>query len=218
MSLFLGPIHHLYWAKIVAAARRVAAEFRALEAIPIDGLRKAVGFEPGDLEPFEGGRPLEELVEGQHIHGYLEERIMQVDLAEARLLAKATELGGDAALATAREAARQAGVIEAMERKAQGGAPTAPLDFLGAFDMAHCTTLPCSPVADPRAEGDAAIYRQTQLSHAAPWGREGLPIEKGMEVLAGWYEGLAEGFGWKLESLTTPTSSNEPFEATFSQI
>ena len=86
MSAFLGPIHHWLFNKIQFQDQMVENVIAYAETFGrAENLREQLAARYGELEK----QPLEEIIDGSNIHGWLQDRVTVV---ENRLAATVTQL------------------------------------------------------------------------------------------------------------------------------
>jgi len=86
MSAFLGPIHYWMYEKIKNVMSRKAAIFSAFYEKYGSEVESVYGKTRQEVESEDDGRPLDELIEDSPIHGWLADKIREVETGEARMV------------------------------------------------------------------------------------------------------------------------------------
>lgn len=164
MSAFLGPIHHWLYNKIKIQERLVQEILKVNEEKRfVPGLAVEVEIECGVIE----NRPLEDMIDTDNIHGWLQER---VTIVEQRLAYVVTAIVKDdanrmedilaAAYQTGEEVAREAGNSQIT---------TAP-EVFQLINNIVLDGMPCDHINEVvESSEEEVIYRQTRCIHEAYW-------------------------------------------------
>jgi len=199
MSAFLGPIHHWLYRKISLQQILTDKVIDLAEAKGLTSLRKELDEKYGILE----NRPLEEMIDENNIHGWLQER---VSLVEYKLAETVTRL-----------LAVDAGVMDEIKKVfyAEGEkvgseflreeALTLPQLFKGITDSL-LDGMPCDhALALMEQSEDKVIWKRTTCVHAPYWEAVGGDIANYYELRAAWLDGYAYSTGTKFEMIDEVT-------------
>ncbi len=168
MSLFLGPIHHWMFEKITFQNDLIQ------ELVRNDSDQKLVD---DASEPVERGN-LEDLIDTDQIHGWLQERVQRV---EKKLAAIAKAYEADDALDELLEKVRDFGRKEDFDGKASEAYDILNRRFLEG--------MPCDRIYDMKAQGDDEMaWEISRDIHREHWTDDQKYIYP--EIKKAWLEGL----------------------------
>lgn len=191
MSLFLGPIHHWLFNKI-----RFQDEWTAqlLSTAETAGWQESAGLAAQLDERFgalENG-PLEELIDGGNIHGWLQERVSLVENRLAYLVTRLVQ--ADAArLGVLAEASERFGAEHALE-----SGLSAPEAFK-ALDALLLNGMPCDRVNELTENEPARVsWREAVDIHADYWTANGGEVQHFRQLRKRLMQGLVAGAALKL--------------------
>lgn len=196
MSLFLGPIHFWMYNKIELNWRREGEILKAFKDKYGEEAEKAAGKKVQDFELFNGGRSLEELVEGLSIHGWLQNQLDQVEASEAKTVAALLAKYGQEAAKLALEAAFNYGIT--CGKQAAGEKKGEKIDLQTSYEMLQNYQLdgmPCDHVTDLRFANGALLCRHFECLHMRNWEACGNSAELMCAVTRSWISGFYEGLG-----------------------
>src|SRR3989304_8893624 len=86
MSAFLGPIHYWMYEKIKNVMSRKAAIFSAFYEKYGSEVESVCGKTRQEIESEDNGRPLDQLIGDSPIHGWLANKIREVETEEAQMV------------------------------------------------------------------------------------------------------------------------------------
>ena len=197
MSAFLGPIH--YW-----LYRKIQLQQEIVDEIYILGEKNGLPLEEecnklyGTFE----NKPLEEMIDHGNIHGWLQERVSQVEYKYAYCVTKLTD--------------KNPKTIEQLkEISANNGTNLAitvkefPLDAAGIFKLIEDNLLdgmPCDHANKVIKKGDTEVVWVRNLCvHSNYWDEVGGDIKIYYTLRDAWMEALVKELGFNFEKIDDST-------------
>lgn len=191
MSAFLGPIH--YW-----LYNKIGLQQEIVDELFLLGEKKGLSLEAecrslyGSFEK----KPLEEIIDQTNIHGWLQERVSQVEYQYAYCITKLLE--ADSAIASQlKELHKGFGARTAMTLK--NGSPKAT-DIYKAISDNLLDGMPCDHANRilEQAE-DKLVWERQVCVHSRYWEEVGGSVKDYYELRDAWLEGLVEALGFRLD-------------------
>lgn len=196
MSMFLGPIHFWMYNKIEINWRREGQILKVFKDKYGEEAEEVAGKKVEDFEVFNGGKPLEELVEGLSIHGWLQSQLDVVEASEAKTASALVTKYGKEGERLALEAAFKYGVAcgrqVAEEKKGQ------KIDLQTSYEMLQNYQLdgmPCDHVTDLRAANGGLTCRHFECLHMRNWEAVGGSSKLMCDLIRIWIDGFYDGLG-----------------------
>ncbi|HWT74966.1 MAG TPA: hypothetical protein VN258_09650 [Mobilitalea sp.] len=197
MSAFLGPIH--YW-----LYNKIRQQQAIVDELYILGEKNGLALEEecsqlyGEFE----NKPLEEMIDHGNIHGWLQERVSQVEYKYAycvtRLLQAIPEL-----MASVKAIVANNGTNTAIFMKEY------PLDAAGVYKIISDFLLdgmPCDHANQViKQSGTEMIWKRTLCVHTRYWDEVGGDIKAYYELRDAWIEALTKELGFLFEKSDTDT-------------
>ncbi|SES92218.1 hypothetical protein [Anaerobranca gottschalkii] len=189
MSLFLGPIHHWLYNKIIL--------FERLEKYILDGLIAEVGKEAEILygeacdrygQPLDQEKTLEEIIDLDNIHQWLQDKIQRAELRHGYFLNKSIEKFGDLAYEVALEYYAKQGKYcgEKCEEEARPQNAQELYDQLNNYIL---DGMPCDHVNQVQiSEPDLVQWEVTQCLHIDYWNQVGIDPNKMYKLRETWID------------------------------
>lgn len=188
MSLFLGPIHHWMFNKILILESRAFSIASALEGAGIES--SAVNKAVADYGQRLAGRDLAEMLGDNSIHQFLYGLIAKIQIFEAGLV----ELAKDK-WEVALKAAESHGRETAGKALKTSGAKTASLEDI--YRLIHDNQLegmPCDPGAETSMLSPSKLgYYHSTCNHIQNWEYTGVDIKRMCAITNAWIKGFISG-------------------------
>lgn len=188
MSLFLGPIHHWMFNKILILESRAFSLATAMEGAGVENA--AVAKAVCDYGEKLAGRDLAEMLGDNSIHQFLYGLIAKVQIFEAGLVDLAKDRF-DLALKTAESHGRET-ALKAMK---VSGAKTDSLEDI--YRLIHDNQLegmPCDPGAEIAASPPGKLgYFHSTCNHIQNWEYTGVDIKRMCVITNAWIRGFIAG-------------------------
>ncbi len=192
MSRFLGPIHHWLFKKIQL--------HEALEAQLIHVYASKYGHEINGMvektvnkygHPLSDA-PLDQLIDTDNIHGWLQSRISIAETRQAAILTSVFQSHGQEAVEIAMDLYRQQGVQSGSDAKSKGQVESAPAIYK-ALNNYILEGMPCDNVNNVTvADPDLVEWKNTQCLHKGYWEAVGADIEVFYQLRAQWVKSFVE--------------------------
>lgn len=188
MSLFLGPIHHWMFNKILILESRAFSIASALagEGVESAAVNKAVA----DYGEKLAGRDLADMLGDNSIHQFLYGLIAKVQIFEAGLVDLAKdrwEVALRAAEAHGRETAGKA-------LKASGAKGASLEDIYRLIHDNQLEGMPCDPGAETAVLSPAKLgYYHSTCNHIQNWEYTGVDIKRMCAITNAWIKGFIAG-------------------------
>lgn len=197
MSLVLGPIHYLMYAKIRLARAREREIFLAFYERYGREVEETSGKRKTEYDRWlEDDRPLEELVGDAPIHVWLQGQIDAAERSEAELVAFCLKRFGEEAEGIAREAARDHGRSAAEKALAEKG--PGERSARGLFDLLRGHLLDGMPCDHVTQVAEMSPNRVVNLHHSClhfrNWRPSQVPLETMCGILRAWIEGFCQAY------------------------
>ncbi|WIV12296.1 hypothetical protein [Proteiniborus sp. MB09-C3] len=173
MSRFLAPIHFWLFDKI--------KYHENLEKNIIKGFKESFGEEVNDIEDANikkygeriSDKPLDELIDINNIHGWLQEKIKTVETRQAAILADLFAKYKDHGILLAKNIYKQDGIALGKDAKSKYDTST-PKDIYDALNNYILNGMPCDNVNSIRvSEDDYLEYSQSKCLHKGYWNEAG---------------------------------------------
>lgn len=199
MSAFLGPIHHWLYKKI-QLQQEIVDDLYALG----DKYGLSLEAECNNLYGIFENKPLEEMIDQGNIHGWLQERVSQVEYKYAYCVTRLFERNPES-YNQIKEIAAHNGNELAIYIKEY------PFDAAGVYKLIEDTLLdgmPCDHANRVlKKNPDEVIWERTLCVHRQYWDEVGGDIRNYYELREAWLEALAKGLGFSFEILEDTTYS-----------
>ncbi|MBM7616076.1 hypothetical protein [Alkaliphilus hydrothermalis] len=192
MSAFLGPIHHWLFNKIrlfedleVSIVNHVAEKYgeKAKE------ISNTMETEYGSFIP---QQPLENLIDTNNIHGWLQNRIQIAETRQAATLKSFIDKYGNAVVSIVEPLFIAQGGKSGEELKEQAGLLTAP-DLYKALNNYLLDGMPCDHVNNVvTSEADHLQWRTTRCLHQPYWLQSGMDSTIMYQLRSNWIKAFVE--------------------------
>lgn len=193
MSAFLGPIHYWLYNKI-SLQQTIVDELCHLGKPYGLSLKTETEDRYGEFL----NRPLEEMIDEGNIHGWLQERVSQVEYKYAYAVTELMKILPDA-LETLRGTLYQAGSHQAKALSKEGPRPTASEMFKLIGDQL-LDGMPCDHANRLLSQSDTeATWTRNLCVHTPYWDELGGDIRIYYELREAWLTGFLKEFGYSLE-------------------
>ena len=195
MSAFLGPIHHWLYKKIQfqnSLTNRIVEYCDARDGL---GLADSLTAEYGELEQ----EPLESIIDGTNIHGWLQER---VSIVEYRLAAAVTEI-------CEKEPDAMPGLEELVFEFGKENKPAGIENAKAWFDCFNDTLLdgmPCDRANEAISESEEeVVWRRAVCVHKSYWDAVDGDIDNYYSLRDALMKGMMDGSGFAYEKEAADT-------------
>ncbi len=193
MSAFLGPIHYWLYNKITLQ-QSIVNELSSLGEQYGLNLKAETEDRYGKFE----NRPLEEMVDTGNIHGWLQERVSQVEYKYAYVVIELAKTLPDA-LDTLKSALYNAGLNQAKTLHQDTTKPKADELFKLITDQL-LDGMPCDHAYRLTSKSDTeAIWTRNLCVHTPYWVELGGDIRLYYELRESWLMGFVQEFSYSLE-------------------
>ena len=193
MSAFLGPIHHWLYGKIKLQQELVEEIISLAKDKGITDLESRLNSTYGEFDP----RPLEEIIDENNIHGWLQDKVSRVEykLAEAvtqLLMQNSVDINElknifcKSGEAVGEKLAREEGLTVPQVYKAISDS------LLDGMPCDHAMQL-------IEQEVDEVVWKRIICVHERYWMEVGGDIKNYYELRSSWLEGLARAVGLSFE-------------------
>lgn len=193
MSAFLGPIHHWLYGKIKLQQKLVEEIISLAKDKGITDLESRLNSTYGEFDP----RPLEEIIDENNIHGWLQDKVSRVEykLAEAvtqLLMQNSVDINElknifcKSGEAVGEKLAREEGLTVPQVYKAISDS------LLDGMPCDHAMQL-------IEQEVDEVVWKRIICVHERYWMEVGGDIKNYYELRSSWLEGLARAVGLSFE-------------------
>lgn len=193
MSAFLGPIHHWLYGKIKLQQELVEEIISLAKNKGITDLESRLNSTYGEFDP----RPLEEIIDENNIHGWLQDKVSRVEykLAEAvtqLLMQNSVDINElknifcKSGEAVGEKLAREEGLTVPQVYKAISDS------LLDGMPCDHAMQL-------IEQEVDEVVWKRIICVHERYWMEVGGDIKNYYELRSSWLEGLARAVGLSFE-------------------
>lgn len=189
MSAFLGPIHHWLYGKIKLQQQLVEEVIALAKDKGISDLESRLNSTYGIFD----SRPLEEIIDGNNIHGWLQDKVSRVEykLAESvtQLLAQ-NSVGMNELENIFYKSGEALG-----ERLAREEGLTVPQVYKAISDSL-LDGMPCDHAMQLiKQEVDEVVWKRVICVHERYWKEVGGDIQNYYELRQAWLKGLASAVG-----------------------
>jgi hypothetical protein len=189
MSLFLGPIHHWMFNKILILESRAFSVAAALREAGVESA--AVNKAVADYGEKLAGRDLGEMLGDNSIHQFLYGLIAKIQIFEASLVDLAKD-SFDTALKAVESHGRETAV------KASGAQTASLEDIYRLIHENQLEGMPCDPGADTTALSQGKLgYFHSTCNHIQNWEYTAVDIKKMCAITNAWIKGFIAGVNGK---------------------
>ncbi|KAB2954284.1 hypothetical protein F9B85_00900 [Heliorestis acidaminivorans] len=146
MSAFLGPIHHWLYRKILLVVEREQLIFEKAQDLcsnTAEELRQEVWETYGEPLP---NIPLNQLIDGGNIHGWLQSQITIAETREAAYIKKLTDLCGDTAQSVIEDAFSEQGTLCGQDAVEKGATQVGADEIYKLLNNYLLNGMPCDQV------------------------------------------------------------------------
>ncbi|EKQ56374.1 MULTISPECIES: hypothetical protein [unclassified Clostridium] len=171
MSLYLGKIHYWLFNKILwfEKLEKEIVNLAKSEGLDVDKLREEINEKYGEPTP---DLPLEEMIDTNNIHGWLQEKI---NSAEGRMAAWTTKVinNNKDVKSKMEEVYTTQGIEAAKEVKKKGIELTTAVDIFNSVNDYILDGMPCDRVNEIlKSEEDVVEWRRSICVHKNIWDKE----------------------------------------------
>ena len=205
MSAFLGPIH--YW-----LYNKIQLQQQIVDEIYLLGEKNGLALEEecNNLYGTFENKPLEEMIDQGNIHGWLQERVSQVEYKYAysvtKLLNKNPEVKESLKNIVANNGTRLAITLKEY-----------PLNASGIYKMIEDNLLdgmPCDHANRVLKQGETEVlWTRNICVHSKYWDETGGDISVYYELRDSWMEALAKELGFQFEKTDATTYGIKAYDA-----
>lgn len=191
MSAFLGPIH--YW-----LYNKIERQRQLVEELFLLGKESDLSLEAECKELFGvfEKKPLEEMIDHNNIHGWLQERVSQVEYSYAYCVTKL--LQADPGLMPKLKSIHKSSGRE-LSLTMKDKNPDAAIIFKAISDNL-LDGMPCDHANRLLAQSeDEVLWQRSICVHSIYWDNTGGDVKNYYELRDAWLEGLTEELGFSLE-------------------
>lgn len=192
MSRYLGPIHHWLFDKIVL--------FESLEKDLMDTFRQTFGDEVEKIsekvrthygQPLEN-LPLEELIDTNNIHGWLQQKISIAETRQAAFLTEIFNNYGQKAIDIALSLYKKQGSLCGNDAKSKGKANNA-IDLYKGLNDYILDGMPCDNVNNVSiSESDHLEWKSSRCLHRGYWESAGADLDVFYQLRNIWIKAFIE--------------------------
>lgn len=186
MSRFLGPIHHWLYNKITLHEElegEIIAKFKDQYGSEVDTLVNSVRGDFGDVLP---NKPLEEIINTDNIHGWLQEKIVIAETRQAALLGELFKKYGSDGVILANSVYEENGIKCGKDAKEKYDVSSAE-DLYKVLNNYILDGMPCDQVKKiTKIEPDYLEYEQNQCLHIGYWKNANVDPEKMYDLRSIW--------------------------------
>lgn len=194
MSAFLGPIHHWLYGKIKLQQQLVEEVIALAKDKGITHLEGSLNSTYGTFD----ARPLEEIIDENNIHGWLQDKVSRV---EYKLAESVTQLLTESVIAMNELENIFYKSGEALgERLAREEGLTVP-EVYKAISDSLLDGMPCDHAMQLiQQDADEVVWKRVICVHEHYWKEVGGDIQNYYELRKAWLEGLARAVGLTFEA------------------
>jgi hypothetical protein len=199
MSAFLGPIHYWLYNKIQLQQETIDALYRLGEVYKLN-LKEEAESRYGVIE----NKPLEEMIDQGNIHGWLQERVSQVEYKYAFVVTELANKLPDA-IHTLKGTLYNAGSQQAKAIRQSMDKPTANELYKLITDQL-LDGMPCDHANRLLSQNDNDLtWTRNLCVHAPYWEELGGDISVYYELRESWLMGFIKEFNYSLEKINDTT-------------
>ncbi|MEK6589491.1 MAG: hypothetical protein AABZ11_02325 [Nitrospinota bacterium] len=213
MSAFLGPIHYWMYEKIRNTLSRKAAIFSAFYEKYGSEVESVCGKTRQEIESEDNGRPLDQLIGDSPIHGWLANKIREVETEEAQMVKALLNKYADRDLIE--EAAYWHGRGKGVEAKEKYDPEGNIEELYDAVNNYFLDGMPCDQVTEIELQNGSLINRHSDCLHRDCWNNAGVSAELMCTLSRKWIDGFCESLNSKFKHTgkeSIVTGSKECFD------
>ena len=197
MSAFLGPIHYWMYEKIKNVMSRKVAIFSAFYEKYGSEVESVYGKTRQEVESEDDGRPLDELIEDSPIHGWLADKIREVETGEARMVKIFMDKYADRNLIE--EAAYWYGRGKGIEAREKHNPEKNIESLYDTINNYFLDGMPCDHVTETELNNGSLINRHTDCLHLTYWNDAEISPELMCTLNRKWLDGFCESLDAELK-------------------
>lgn len=192
MSKFLGPIHHWLFHKIKLhedLEMELICAYKEKYGDEIESIAKKMENQYGS--PIED-KPLDQLIDTENIHGWLQNRISIAETRQAAILTAIFNKHGQDAVKIALDLYRNQGAQSGLDAKAKGQTDSAP-GIYKALNNYILDGMPCDNVNNiSSADPDRVEWKNIKCLHRSYWEAVGADVEIFYRLRTAWIQAFVE--------------------------
>lgn len=190
LSRFLAPIHYWLFNKVKYhedLEEQIVASFREKYGDEVLDIQKESAEKYGDKTPEED---LENIIDLQNIHGWLQKKIGEAELRQANIIARLLEKYKEDALSLLEQVHREVGAKYGSLAKEQSGeVGISPEQIYKTLNDYILDGMPCDNVRQVVSSDETLLsYVQVQCLHMPYWSEVGLDEDIMYSLRAAWVE------------------------------
>ncbi len=197
MSAFLGPIHYWMYEKIKNAMNRRAAIFSAFYEKYGNEVESICGKTRKEMEGEDFETPLDLLIGDSPIHGWLANKIMEVETGEARMVKTLIDKYNDKELAE--DAAYWHGRGKGIEAKEKHNPEDNVEELYNTINNYFLDGMPCDHAAELETNNGCLKTKHIDCLHHSYWKDAGVSSELMCSINRKWIDGFCESLNPKFK-------------------
>lgn len=197
MSAFLGPIHYWMYEKIKNVMMRETAIFSAFYEKYGKEIESVCGKTKQEMETKDIETPLDQLIGDSPIHGWLANRIKEVETDEAQMVKSFMTKYKDRSLLE--DAVYWHGRGKGVEAKDKYDPQDGVEEFHETINNYFLDGMPCDHVVETAMNNGSLIYKHTDCLHQGYWNDAGVSPELMCSLNRKWIDGFCESLNPKFK-------------------
>lgn len=190
LSRFLAPIHYWLFNKVKYhedLEEQIVSSFREKYGDGVLDIQKSSAEKYGEKTPNED---LENMIDLQNIHGWLQKKIGEAELRQADIIARLLENYKEDALSLLEQVHREVGAkYGAIAKEQSGGAEISPEQIYKTLNDYILDGMPCDNVRQVVSSDENLLrYVQVQCLHLPYWREVGLDEDIMYSLRAAWVD------------------------------
>lgn len=190
MSAFLGPIHYWMYEKIKNVMLRRAAIFSAFYEKYGNEVESVCGKTRQEMETQDAETPLEQLIGDSPIHGWLSDKIREVEIGEAEMVKVLMNKYNDGNLLE--DAFYWHGRGKGIEARERYNPEDNIEDLYDTINNYLLDGMPCDNVVETALNNGSLVKRHIDCLHLNYWNNAGVSPELMCSLNRKWIDGFCE--------------------------
>ncbi len=199
MSAFLGPIHHWLYKKIQLMEDIEKTILTRIDTAEAKAFSQEVQEE---IAAFLPNAPLNQLIDSDNIHGWLQDKITKVETRQAKFIKKLSEANGDDIFTLVNDVYKSFGIQAAKDASIENSNDLS--DVFNKLNNYLLEGMPCDRV-NQVVENDEDMFSwlTAQCVHTKNWSFAEIPVERYYEFRASFIKGFVTGANASLSYVYT---------------
>lgn len=196
LSRFLAPIHYWLFNKVKYhedLEEQIVSSFREKYGDDVLEMQKNSAEKYGEKTL---DQDLENMIDLQNIHGWLQKKIGEAELRQADIIARLIEKYREDALSLLEQVHRETGAkYGALAKEQSGGAEVSPEQIYKTLNDYILDGMPCDNVRQVVSSDETLLsYVQVQCLHLPYWSEVGLDEDIMYSLRTAWVESFVSAF------------------------